>query len=66
MFPHRFRRAISISIPLFTALLFLGVINAFFDLNASTNIANTGVSIGFIVGILNAILTWMIVKHRVP
>lgn len=63
---YKNRRALSIAIPLFTGLLFWGAIPAFFGIDATTNIANTGVSLGFVFGLLNIFMAWMVWKHRVP
>lgn len=64
--PYKFRRAMGIAIPLFTGLLFLGVIPGIFGINISDNIFQTGVTIGFIFGILNIIESWWAYKHRLP
>jgi len=63
---QKLRRALTLLIPLFTVGLYWGIINAFFGVNASTNIAKTGVTLGFVAGLLNAWLAWMVWKHRVP
>ena len=62
----KLRRSLSVAIPAFTVLMYWGIINAFFGVNASTNIAQTGVTLGFVVGALNAFLVWMVWKHKVP
>ena len=59
-------RAIGIGIPLFTGLLFWGITKGIFGVEASTNIASTGVTVGFIFGALNFYLSWLVYKHRIP
>ena len=66
MLPFKFRRSMSMAIPLFTTLLLWGFIDGFFGVNVSTNIAQTGVTVGFLVGVLNLWLWFLIWKHRVP
>lgn len=63
---HKLRRSLSVAIPLFTVGMYWGVIKAFFDVDASTNIAHSGVTLGFIVGAFNLLLWWMVWKHKVP
>ena len=64
--PPKFRRSVSLAIPLLTGLLFFGIIESIFDVNALTNLFQTGVSLGFIFGILNIFLFYLVYKHRVP
>jgi hypothetical protein len=64
--PFKFRRAISIAIPLFSALLFFGLFKNMLDIDLSTNIANTGITVGIIFGILNIFLLILVNKHQVP
>ena len=59
------RRYIPLSIAGFTVCMYFGVINAFFGVNASTNIAQTGVTLGFVTGALNLFLYWMLYKRRI-
>lgn len=66
MLPYRFRRAVSVAIPLFTAALFWGVVKAFFGIGIDDNIAQTGITVKFIFGALNLVIFWWIWKHRVP
>ena len=65
MMNHQLRRYLPLTIAAFNVLLFWGIINAFMGINASTNIAQTGVTLGFIVGCLNAFLWWMLYKRRI-
>jgi hypothetical protein len=62
----RLRRSITVVIPLFTAALYFGLIEGIFKINASTNIANTGITLGFVFGVLNLYLYWLIWKHQCP
>jgi hypothetical protein len=64
--PQRFRRAISVAVPLFSALLFWGWLNAILEVGISTNILKTGITVGFIFGALNFYLAWLAYKHQVP
>lgn len=64
--PYRFRRSITIAIPLFTALLLFGVLKAFFGIEVGTNIAQTGVKVSFVFAVLNLWLWYLIIKHKVP
>ena len=64
--PWKFRRAVSIAIPLFSALLFFGIFNKSLEIDLSTNIANTGITIGIVFGVLNLFLLWLISKHQSP
>ena len=66
MIPFKLRRSLSIVIPLFSALLFFGVLTSMLDIELSTNIANTGLTISFIFGILNLFLLYLAGKHLVP
>ena len=66
MIPHKLRRSMSMAIPMFTTLLLWGVINGLFQVNASTNIAQTGVTVGFVAGALNLWLWWLAWKHKIP
>ena len=63
--PFKFRRAVSIAIPLFSALLFLGIFKGL-GVETSTNIANTGITIGLVFGLLNLFLLFLASKHQVP
>ena len=54
------------AIPLFTGFLFLGILKGIFGVDAATNIADTGITVGFVFGLLNLWLWWMVYKHRVP
>lgn len=66
MLPFKLRRALSIVIPLFSALIFLGILTKILDIELSTNIANTGITVGLIFGLLNLWLVWLVNKHLVP
>ena len=59
------KRYLPLSIALFTVAMYWGAINAFFGFNASTNIAQTGVTLGFVTGCLNLFLWWMLYKRRI-
>lgn len=60
----RFRRSISVAIPLFDAAVFSGWFKDFLD--PSINVAQTGVTVGWIFVGLNLFLLFLIVKHKVP
>lgn len=62
----RIRRALALSIPIFSAAAFLGIIEAIFQVGITENLMKTGVTLGLILGILNVYLTWLIHKHQVP
>jgi len=66
MLPHKFRRSMSLAIPMFTTLLLWGLINGFFGVNVTTNIAQTGVTLGFVTGALNLWLWWLAWRHKIP
>lgn len=59
------KRYLPLSIAGWNILMFWGILNAFMDINASTNIAQTGVTLGFVTGALNLFLWWMLYKRRV-
>lgn len=61
----RMRRYLPLSIAVFNIGLYWGIINAFFGVNASTNIAQTGITLGVVTGGLNALLWWMLYKRRI-
>jgi hypothetical protein len=63
--PFKFRRALSISIPLFSALLFLGIFKGL-GVEIGTNIANTGITVGLVFGLLNLFALYLASKHLVP
>jgi hypothetical protein len=64
--PFKLRRALAVCIPLFDALLFLGVFKAILGIDISTNIANTGITLGLVFGLLNLFLLYMAQQHLVP
>lgn len=66
MLPVRFRRAVTVAIPLFSSALFFGLIEGIFKINAQTNIWNTGITLGFVLGALNLWLYWLIYRHQCP
>ncbi len=66
MLPFRLRRAVSVSIPIFTGLALVGVISGIFGIDITENIANTGIEFGTILGILNLWLAYLVYKHQVP
>lgn len=63
--PFKARRALSITIPLFSALVFLGLFRKM-GIDVTTNIANTGITIGLILGLLNLWLVYLVNNHMVP
>lgn len=65
MLPFKLRRALSITIPLFSALIFIGLFKKM-GIEITTNIANTGITVGLIFGILNLWLVWLVNNHMVP
>lgn len=64
--PTRTLRAISIVIPLFTALLLLGIIEAVTGLKIDENLFQSSVTLGMISGLMNIILLILVYRHRVP
>ena len=62
---QKMKRYLPLFISLFTVAMYWGIINSFFGVNASTNIAQTGVTLGFITGCLNLFLWWMLYKRRI-
>lgn len=66
MLPNNLRRGLGIAIPLFSALLFWGGITAIFGIGEHENIKQTGITLAGVFGFLNAWLTWLVFKHRIP
>ena len=64
--PFKLLRGITLAIPLFTALLLLGAIQSFFGIDLESNIANSGIKLRVVFGLLCAWLWFLIFKHRVP
>lgn len=64
MLPYKFRRSLSIGIPILTASLLLGVISGIFGIKIEDNILSSGITLKFVFAILNGILAWMIWKNR--
>lgn len=64
--PFKFRRAVSVAIPLFSALLFFGLFTNSLGIDLKTNIANTGITVGFVFGVFNLFLLYLVNKHQVP
>lgn len=62
--PNRFVRSFSIAVPLITALFFFGIITELFNITKDSILFHTGISLGFLFGILNTILVWIIWKRR--
>jgi len=56
------RRAIALSIPLVSAAVFWG----WFGLSGPMNLAQTGVSLGLVIGLINVYLWYMIYKRQIP
>ena len=63
--PWKFRRAIGLMIPLFTTLLFWGVLKAVFGVGLNDNIASTGITVNFVFGALNAWLWYLVYRHQI-
>lgn len=64
MLPLKFRRGLSLAIPVFSAILFFGLFND--SININTNVFSTGVTVGIIMGFLNIFLIWLSYRHEVP
>lgn len=62
--PDRFRRSLAIFITILTAAALFGLTDSFAKIDE--NLANTGVTLGMIIAVLNIILLYLIYKHRVP
>jgi len=62
--PFKFRRAMALAVPIFSALALFGFLNGFAKLDE--NLAATGITLGFIIGILNLYLLWQNWKHLSP
>ena len=66
MLPQKFRRSISIAVPIFSAAAFLGIIESMMKIGLTENLAKTGLTLGFILGILNIYLTIQNYRHQTP
>jgi hypothetical protein len=66
MLPTKFRRAISITIPVFSAAAFFGLIESFLKIGMTENLMKTGATLAIVLGILNIFAAYLVVKHQVP
>lgn len=66
MLPDNIRRLLSLFIPATTALILFGIIPGIFKIDFSTNIVDTGFTIGMLFGVLNLFLWWLAYKHYIP
>ena len=66
MLPIRFRRGLSVAIPILTAALLFGMIEGIFKIKMDENLINTGITLATIFAILNAWVAWLAFKHQVP
>ena len=65
MISQQMMRAFGIAVPVVSAATFLGILAMFNSMTASTNLFNTGVTIGFILAIANVLLAIAIYKNRI-
>lgn len=66
MLPFKLRRALSINIPLFAGLLLIGIIGGFFGISIEENIAQTGIKVSTVFGVLLLWHSFQVFKHRIP
>lgn len=64
MVNQRMLRAIGIGVPVLTAMVLLGVTKAF-DVEIATNLFNTGITPGLVLGLANLAIALMIYKNRI-
>ncbi len=65
MFNQRWWKSIGVSVPAITALLLLGFLKAIFGVEVGTNLLQTGITPGLLLGILNAIVAFGVYKNRI-
>ena len=66
MLPIKLRRSISVCVPLFSAAAFFGMIESMFKIGLTNNLMQTGLTLGIILGILNAWVAFLAFKHQIP
>jgi len=64
MLNQRWWRAIGVGVPVITGLLLLGFTKTF-DIEVSTNLFNTGITSGLVLGIANIAVAVAIYKNRI-
>lgn len=62
---QRWYYSLGVAIPAVTILLLWGVLKVVFQVDVNTNLFNTGITPGFVIGAANLFLTWAIFKKRV-
>ena len=65
MLNQRWWRAIGVGVPAITGALLLGLINAVFEVEVSTNLFNTGITPALVLGIANIAIALAIYKNRI-
>lgn len=56
---------ITLGVLILNALLFLGVLNAIFGTDVNTNLFNTGITPGLILGLINPVIAFWVHKKFV-
>lgn len=64
MLSNQWMRALALSLPVITAALLLGITKSVFQIEASTNLFNSGILLGTVLGIGQVILAILVWKHR--
>lgn len=64
MLPIKFRRSISVVIPLITSLSLFGLLDGIIKINE--NIMSTGITLGILLAISNLVLIYLVYRHQVP
>lgn len=61
----RWYYALAIGIVVFDVLFFWGIMKAIFQADINTNLFNTGLTPGMVLGVANIILIWALYKRKV-
>ena len=65
MLSARWWRAIGVGIPAITAIVLLGMSKILFEVEVSTNLFQTGITLAIILGIANIIVAIAVYKNRI-
>ena len=66
MIPSNFRRLMGVSIPIISALAFLGIITTLANIELNESLVQTSITLSFILGLSQLWLWWLIYKRRLP